>query len=66
MPPLISRHYSWRIRAFTARQIQNDKAKHKCKRAGETPALRNGSSAIKGARGLVLALPFSRVETKPI
>src|SRR5580704_10840054 len=59
MPPLISRHYSWRIRAFTARQIRNGKAKHKCKRAGETPALRNGHFALKPREGLVLVLPFS-------
>jgi len=59
MPPLISRHYSWRIRAFTARQIRMGCTKHKCKRAGETPALLKGSDAIKCVRGLVLALPFS-------
>jgi hypothetical protein len=32
---------------LSARQIQNGKAKQKCKRAGGTPALRNGSCAIR-------------------
>jgi hypothetical protein len=33
--------------------------KHKCKRAGGTPALRNGHFALKQREGLVLVLPFS-------
>jgi hypothetical protein len=56
------------------RQIQNGKAKHKCKRAGGTPfatqgkpALRNGSCAIECAWEVRCWLRLSaELETKPI